>query len=184
MPRKIRAVISGTWWTTKIESIKCCFVCGGRLKRGYVEVDRRHRLTCVDCRHITYINPKLVAGVIPVLPDGRIILLKRNMQPALGFWTYPAGYQEWGESVAEAAQRETREEIKTNVTITRLIGVYSYSDAGVVTIVYEGRVGKKEKPAPGEEAQELMMVKPNQIPWKELAFRSTRDALKDWKKSL
>lgn len=168
------------WWSSVHDDIKFCFVCGGSLVLRLVPADKKKRLVCRACMHITYLNPKSVAGLIPVMPDGRIALLRRNIEPGRGKWSYPAGYQEIGESVAEAAVRETEEEINTRTRITKLLGVYSYPDSGIVTVVYVGRVPRGEKPSPGVEAQQVEFFSARKIPWKDLAFRSTIDALKDW----
>ena len=121
--------------------------------------------------------------MIPVMPDGRVVLLKRKIDPAKGRWSYPAGYQEMGETVREAAERETREEIRTRVKAKELLGVYSYRDAGVVTIVYLGDLLNGQDPSPGHEAQDVKAFAVGEIPWKHLAFRSSVQALRDWMKS-
>lgn len=180
MKSRLRATLRGLWWQAFQRRFRHCFVCGSRLGHRHVAAEGRRRLVCEDCGEITYINPKVVAGLIPVLPDGRVALLKRDIEPAKGKWSYPAGYLEMGESVAEAAARETREEICTHVTVGDMLGVYSYADAGVVTIVYVGDVKRGEKPRPGEESQEVVLFSPDEIPWADLAFRSTTEALKDW----
>ena len=43
-----------------------------------------------------------------------------------------------------------------------------------------GKVPRDQKPRPGEESQDVRLFAPSEIPWKDLAFRSTTDALKDW----
>ena len=181
MPRR-RASLRSQWWKDYFASFKYCFQCGGKLVRRYVKEEMKRRHVCVRCAAITYLNPKVVAGLIPVMPDGRLALLRRNIEPALGRWSYPAGFQEMGESVSTAAVRETFEEIATRVRVGPLIGIYSYPDAGVVTIVYSGRVLRGEKPRMGQEAKEVGLFRWSEIPWKDLAFRSTADALRDWKK--
>ena len=172
------------WWSSVLADIKFCFVCGGSLRSVLVPADKKKRLVCRLCLHITYLNPRSVAGMIPVLSDGRVALLKRSIEPGLGLWTYPAGYQEMGESVAAAAARETREEIRVRVRGSKLLGVYSYPESGVVVSVFVGKVPKRERPRAGEESQDVKLFKPEDIPWNQLAFRSTRDALKDWVTSL
>ncbi len=183
MKSRLRATLRGLWWMAMQRRIKHCFVCGGRLDRRHVAAEGRRRQVCVACGEITYVNPKVVAGLIPVLPDGRVALLRRDIEPARGKWTYPAGYQEMGESVGEAAARETWEEIRLRVKAERMVGVYSYPDAGVVTIVFTARVSRGQKPRPGEESQEVQVFSASDIPWADLAFRSTADALKDWIKT-
>lgn len=180
MPRRRRATLRSAWWKDQLRRLVFCFACGGKLKKLYVPAEKKRRHVCRRCGQITYLNPKIVAGVIPTLADGRVVLLRRNIEPALGRWTYPAGFQELGESVAQAAERETWEEIMARVRLGPLVGIYSYEDAAVVTLVYEGRLKKGEKPRPGIEAKEIGLFQASDIPWTDLAFRSTAEALQDW----
>jgi ADP-ribose pyrophosphatase YjhB (NUDIX family) len=183
MERRRRATLAGRWWQEHFKSILHCYRCGKELIRRYVREERRWRHVCGACGQITYVNPKIVAGLIPVMPDGRIALLRRDIEPALGRWSYPAGYQELGETVADAAVRETMEEIRTRVTVVAPLGLYSYADAGVVTVVYVGKVLSGEKPRAGAEAQEVALFDPKKLPWDELAFRSTTESLTDFLKN-
>lgn len=181
MNKRVRSKITGlAWWQNYYRSIRHCFMCGGTLREKYVPAEHRKRLVCSQCQQINYVNPKVVAGVIPVLPDGRIVLLQREIEPAKGAWSYPAGHQEVGETVEAAAVRETWEEICIRIKLQGLVGIYSYPNAGIVTIVYWGRVPKGQKPAPGIESQSVAVFSPKDIPWKTLAFRSTKHALRDW----
>lgn len=180
MSRRTRATLKSKYWQTYFNSYQHCFQCGKNLVTKYVKEEKMRRKICSVCSTISYINPKVVAGLIPVMPDGRIALLKRSIEPAIGKWTYPAGFMEMGEDVSEAAARETFEEINAKVKVTDFLGVYSYADAGVVTIVYIGKVLRGQKPHAGEEAQDVRLFKKSEIPWKQLAFRSTVHALKDW----
>jgi ADP-ribose pyrophosphatase YjhB (NUDIX family) len=177
---RLRATLRGRYWREQLLQIRHCYRCGGKLELCYVKEEECNRRRCTKCGTITYTNPKVVAGCIPVMPDGRLLLLERDIEPARGKWTYPAGYMEMRETVEAAAARETMEEIGVRVKIIREVGVYSYHDAGVVTIVYEGRVLRGEKPVSGRETADFKLVRPDEINWKELAFRSTAHALKDW----
>lgn len=179
---RLRATLRGRYWKEHFAQIRRCYQCGGLLRMSYIKEEKCRRRRCASCRTITYTNPKVVAGCIPVMPDGRIVLGKRDIEPARGKWTFPAGYMEMEETVEGAAARETMEEIAVRVRIGKEVGVYSYVDAGVVTIVYEGRVLKGEKPSQTNETSDVMLVKPSEIPWKDLAFRSTAHALQDWLK--
>jgi len=141
--------------------------------------EKSWRRVCRSCGRINYFNPRVVAGVIPLL-KGKVVLGRRAIEPAHGFWGFPCGYVELGESVEEAAIREAREEIALKVVIKSLVGVFSYSDAAVVTVVYAGSVNKSQKPRATHETLEVAAFSPKDIPWNRLAFRSTRDALKTW----
>ena len=172
------------WFTIDIAQIRHCFVCGGALAKRSVPLDTRKRLVCTACGHITYLNPKSVAGLIPVMPDGRIVLLQREVEPARGKWSYPAGYQELGETVRKAAARETMEEICVRPKLDRLLNIYSYPDSGVITTVFVGRVPRHQQPKPGIESQSVKIFEPAKIPWDKLAFQSTTDALRDYEATL
>lgn len=52
-----------------------------------------------------------VAGVLAVVPrNGQVLLVRRAKPPDRGMWGFPGGRIEPGETAAEAAMRELREE--------------------------------------------------------------------------
>jgi ADP-ribose pyrophosphatase YjhB (NUDIX family) len=121
-----------------------------------------------------------VCGTLPV-QEGKLWLLRRGIEPRLGFWTYPAGYQEIDETSEEAAIRETYEEIGAQVQLMGLHGVYSRAHAPVVNIVYRALlVPESAVPRTSEEALEVALFSRLDIPWSELAFESTTKVLSDW----
>ena len=63
-----------------------------------------------------------IAANVAVIQDGKILLTKRE---DFEVWCLPSGGVEDGESLAEAAIRETKEETGVDVELTRLVGVYS-----------------------------------------------------------
>ncbi len=68
-------------------------------------------------------RPIVGTSVIPLLPDGRIVLIRRRDS---GQWGLPGGIIDWDEDIATAAKREMAEETGlTLITIGRLVGVYS-----------------------------------------------------------
>lgn len=160
------------------DTIRFCPLCGGDLVRQPVPPGQREEAVCSRCGFVYYLNPKLVAGTIPAR-DGQILLVRRNIEPAKGKWTFPGGFVDWGESVPAAALRETLEETGLTVALDGLVGVYSYSERPVAIVVYRARVigGSLSQ---NHEITEFAWVRPEEIPWPELAFPSTRDALKDW----
>jgi len=64
---------------------------------------------------------RLGAGVI-IVESGKVLLTKRE---DLEVWCLPGGRVDEGESLAETAVREAREETGLEVEITRLVGLYS-----------------------------------------------------------
>jgi ADP-ribose pyrophosphatase YjhB (NUDIX family) len=155
-----------------------CMHCGERLTSATPEGDTKRRLVCIDCGFVHYINPRPVAGVIPVREDGRILLVRRAIEPRLGSWVFPGGFMDVGETAEEAAARETQEEACLLVDGLSLVGVYTRVEPGVVVIVYEGMA--RSDAACGHETSEVGWFAPDEIPWDELAFDSTTAALEDW----
>lgn len=155
-----------------------CPRCGGRLEPRKLKESEPERLVCGACAFVFYLDPKVVAGTIFTL-DGDLVLLRRGVEPALGKWVFPGGYVDRGESVADAALRETKEESNVDVRLCSLLGVYSYTHSPNVIVVYAAEIVGGELTA-GDETVEAKTFPPGAIPWEELAFPSTRDALKDY----
>lgn len=59
---------------------------------------------------------------VAVIHEGKILLTQRD---DFETWILPSGGIEDGESIAQAAIRETKEETGLDVELTRLVGVYS-----------------------------------------------------------
>jgi ADP-ribose pyrophosphatase YjhB (NUDIX family) len=135
-------------------------------------------LSCSHCGYGAYYNPKPVAAAIPTTPDGAIILLRRAFDPGKDLWTFPGGFVDLGESVEEAAQRETREELLIDIELGPVVGVYSRAQDRVVLIVYGATT--TDEPHTTTEATEVAAFEPEHLPWDELAFWSTERALKDF----
>jgi ADP-ribose pyrophosphatase YjhB (NUDIX family) len=157
-----------------------CPRCGCSLVERYLEIEQHHRKVCSGCGFIFYLNPKIVAAAVP-RQDGRIWLLRRNIEPSSGCWTFPGGYVDLGESVEDAAIRETREETLLEIRLDSLLNIYSYAKSGIVVVVYCSTViGGTAGITP--ESREVRAFDPADIPWRGLAFPSTRDALTDYMK--
>lgn len=159
-------------------TIRFCPLCRGDLVRIPIPPDQKEEAVCSACGFVFYLNPKLVAGTIPV-EDGRVLLVRRNINPSKGKWTFPGGFVDWGETVTGAALRETQEETGLRVDLDGLVGVYSYPSAPIVIVVYRARVAGGTLQL-SDEIQELAWLAPGEIPWDELAFPSTREALRDF----
>lgn len=72
---------------------------------------------------IIFRHPVTGTSIIPVLPDGRIVLVRRRDN---GKWGLPGGMVDWGEDIPATVRRELVEETGLEVTkIRRLVGVYS-----------------------------------------------------------
>jgi 8-oxo-dGTP diphosphatase len=156
---------------------KHCPVCGGFLNSSVVKEGEGPRLVCTRCDYIFYLDPKVVACTLVEI-DGGILLLKRAIEPRKGKWVVPGGFVDRGETVEAAAIRETREECCIDVHINRLAGVYSYPGETTVIVFYEASPVTENFEA-GDETSEAQIFLPEDIPWEDLAFTSTRQALEE-----
>jgi len=158
--------------------VRFCPRCGGKLEERFIEFEQRLRKVCSSCGFIFYLNPKVVAAAVPC-QHGRIWLLRRNIEPGAGRWTFPGGYVDLGERVPDAAIRETREETCLEIQLDELLNVYSYNEVGVVLVVYRATVTGGVASVT-LESQEVRAFAHAEIPWNDLAFPSTREALRDF----
>ena len=152
-----------------------CSACGQPVATAVPSGDNRPRAVCTACGTVHYVNPKLVVGCVPEL-EGQILLCRRAIEPRLGFWTLPAGFMELGETLGEAAIRETWEEALARVELGPLFSVVDVVHAGQVHVFFKARLLQPDF-GPGAESLETRLFRPEEIPWAELAFPSIRIAL-------
>ena len=156
-----------------LREARLCPRCGAE-----ATIDYPRSLSCPACGYGAYYNPKPVAAAIPVDAAGRIVLLRRGFDPGAGLWTFPGGFVDLGESVEDAARREAGEELRIEIELGPLVGVYSRPDDRVVLIVYAATT--LDAPHTTEEAVEVRAFDADALPWDELAFWSTELALRDF----
>jgi ADP-ribose pyrophosphatase YjhB (NUDIX family) len=164
-----------------VAEFRFCPVCGQPLEPRVLKLGEPARLVCTSaaCGFVFYLDPKVAVGTIIGMPDGRIVLVKRAIEPGFGQWVFPGGYVDRGEDVQVAALREAREEAGVDIRLGGLVGVYSYPGSLPVVIVY-GATWLGGELTVDDENSEIRAFEPAEIPWAELAFRSTRDSLSDY----
>jgi ADP-ribose pyrophosphatase YjhB (NUDIX family) len=153
-------------------------MCGGELEPRSLKASEPERLVCTRCGFVFYLDPKVAVGTIITDDQGRIVLVKRAIEPGYGKWVYPGGYVDRGEQVHLAAVREAKEEAGLDVRLDHLINVYSYPGRAPVIIVYAASTVGGELCC-DDEGLEARWFHPDEIPWNELAFSSTYDALQE-----
>ncbi len=137
--------------------------------------DSLARDICDHCGFIHYDNPKIVVGSV-VTHGGRFLMCRRAIEPRRNFWTLPAGFMEHGETTADGAVREAREEANADIRIHDLLAIYNIPRIGQVQIMYRAELASPEFSA-GPESLEVRLFAWEEIPWDELAFPSVHWAL-------
>ena len=153
-------------------SIKHCRACGGEVRYATPADDNRDRATCTVCTTIHYENPLNVVGTLPVWED-KVLLCRRNIEPRKGLWTLPAGFMELGETTIEGALRETIEEAGARIELQGLFTLIDVVRVGQVHLFYRARLLDTDF-APGPETSEAGLFAEAEIPWDEIAFRTTK----------
>jgi ADP-ribose pyrophosphatase YjhB (NUDIX family) len=152
-----------------------CSHCGEQVIQRIPEGDSRLRFVCEHCHTIHYQNPNIVAGSLPVW-EGKVLLCRRAIEPRLGFWTLPAGFMENGESVEQAARRETVEEACASLRDLQLYTLIDVPHISQVHVFYRAELLSLDFAA-GIESLEVQLFDEADIPWDELAFHTVRRTL-------
>jgi ADP-ribose pyrophosphatase YjhB (NUDIX family) len=155
--------------------MKYCGQCGHEVAVKIPPGDQLPRYVCGHCGTIHYQNPKLVVGCV-VEWQASVLLCRRAIDPRKGYWTSPAGFMENGETVEQAALRETREEALADVELLAPLALVSVPHIDQVHLLFHGRLREK-KYGVGVESLETVLFDEQQLPWKDIAFPSVRYAL-------
>ncbi len=155
--------------------VKYCGRCGSLTNRRIPEGDHLPRRVCETCGTVHYENPTLVVGCVPE-HHGRILICRRAIEPRRGYWTLPAGFIEHGETLEAGAIRECWEETQARVEIDGLLAVVSIPEIHQVLMFFRALLPEPQF-GPGAESLDTRLVLPEEIPWDNLAFSSTRFVL-------
>lgn len=125
---------------------------------------------------IIFRHPVPGTSIIPILPDGRIVLIRRRDN---GRWALPGGMVDWGEDVENTVRRELIEETGLDlVKIQRLVGVYSAPDRDPrihsICIVVEAQVQGKMEVQDTMEVMEIQAFPLNCLPQEQMAHDHNR----------
>lgn len=105
-----------------------------------------------------------VAAVI--VQDGRLLLIRRGVEPSKGRWSLPGGSIEWGEALADAVTREVREETGLEVEVGKVAGVFDVITEGaeyhyVIVDYFAEPIGGRLRP--GDDASYARWVSADEL---------------------
>ncbi|MGQ9921086.1 MAG: NUDIX domain-containing protein [Desulfobacca sp.] len=162
----------------RIHPQEYCFCprCGGPLVRRRLKPQEPERLVCSQCQRVFYLDPKVaVIGVVP-LAEG-VVLVRENSGPRADLWALPGGFVDLGEPLETALIREVWEETRLCVRVERLLHAFSYPGQQTIILAYITSYLSGVL-SPNGETREVRVFPPRQIPWDQLAFRTTQEALR------
>jgi ADP-ribose pyrophosphatase YjhB (NUDIX family) len=145
-----------------------CSHCGSPVTQSIPAGDNRVRFVCSRCHLVHYQNPRIVAGCLPVWGE-KILLCRRAIEPRRGYWTLPAGFMENGETLEQAAARETEEEACARVRGLSLYTLFDLPHISQVYMFFRAELVNLDFAA-GDESLEVRLFDERDIPWSELAF--------------
>lgn len=133
-----------------------------------------------------YKNPVPTVDCI-IEKDGKIVLIKRGVEPFKGKLAIPGGYVDYGEKVEDAIVREVKEETGLDVKPMEILGVYSDKYRSpkhhVITTTFILKIVDGELKA-GDDAENVGLYKIEELKKEYLAFdhyKIIQDYLK-WKR--
>lgn len=160
------------------QRIKHCRRCGAAVDYRVPADDNRQRAVCTGCGDIHYENPLNVVGTVPAWGE-QVLLCRRNIEPRFGLWTLPAGFMELGETLSDGALRETVEEAGAHVQMQELFTLLNVVRVGQVHLFYRARMLDTHLD-PGPETIEARLFHEHEVPWDEMAFRTSKVTLKHY----
>ncbi|GAB7532186.1 NUDIX hydrolase [Pseudomonas sp. 3A(2025)] len=152
-----------------------CSHCGQAVTQRIPDGDSRLRFVCDHCHTIHYQNPNIVAGCLVTVGD-KVLLCRRAIEPRHGYWTLPAGFMENGETVEQAARRETLEEACAELHELHLYAMIDVPHINQVHVFYRAELAGNAFAA-GIESLEVQLFDEADIPWGDLAFMTVKRTL-------
>jgi ADP-ribose pyrophosphatase YjhB (NUDIX family) len=154
-----------------VPSAGFCRYCGDSLEERFLEQEKRRRSVCRGCGSIAYQNPRVLVTTVVAVGE-ELLLCRRAEAPAIGGWALPGGFLECGESLEDAAARETLEE--TGVRLDpRQLRLHSVSTLLHTSEVYLGFLAELAEPPDlicGPECIQVKFFSEADVPWAQLAY--------------
>jgi ADP-ribose pyrophosphatase YjhB (NUDIX family) len=145
------------------------------------------RLECPACGFVAYPSSKPTASALCIDEHGRVLLVRRGVEPFEGRWDIPGGFLNEGEHPLDGLRRELREETGLEVEPLEFVGVWIDRYGGESTaeatlnLYWTARVVGGE-PEPADDVSDIRWFAPDELPEPgELAFENVPKVLSAWR---
>lgn len=167
---------------TILNTFRYCPRCRSKLRR----TPPKH-VSCQACGWNLFFDPASAAAALIYDRAGRLLLAKRKFPPRRGTWDLPGGFVEFHESFEQTLARELFEELGLRVTRLDYLtsgvdpylfrGTQYYATVAIFSSPYSG--GKFHA---ADDVAEARFFSLSSLKISDLAFPSTRAALRLWRK--
>ncbi|TXS89219.1 NUDIX domain-containing protein [Parahaliea aestuarii] len=108
----------------------------------------------------------------------RLLWIRRALPPKAGLWAIPGGYLEGGETLAEGAARELREETGVLIDPQRL-QLYMTGTLTFINQIYVGfrATVDSDFTLPGAESLDCAFFSRAECPWRDVAYPEVNNAV-------
>ena len=143
--------------------------------------DSPRSIRCPTCGFRYFVNSAATVCAF-VFYGEKLILTQRSREPQKGFFDFPGGFMEWGESAEEALHREIAEEL--GIQVHSLAYVCStandYPYAGVTyklaDFYFLCRTDDISALTPQDDVASVLLVEPHAVDTSLFSFPSVREA--------
>jgi ADP-ribose pyrophosphatase YjhB (NUDIX family) len=121
--------------------------------------------------------------------EEQIVLIKRSQEPGKGKLDLPGGFVDPDEGAEKAARREVKEELGLDLGAVTYLGSYPnmYEFKGVTyktcDLFFSSRIDTLPTVLDKTEIEELVVVKPSEVPGEQIAFESSKMCLSRYGRS-
>lgn len=160
-------------------ALRFCPRCG---ERALQPKDSR-AVHCERCEFLYYHNNAAAAGTVVHCGD-EVLFIERGENPAKGLLDVPGGFVDYGETLEQAAIRETHEEVglllERVAYVASFPNVYRYRDVVYQTcdVYFEAHLHTKPRLQAGDDAAACHWRRPADVAPEDMAFDSVRRLLR------